>query len=276
MKFKPILMILLTCILLTTPVWGVGIQASPADFKYQLNRGEHNTHTLTIWNTGNTPLKVEILPKQLHIWDNHLDYNDIGIATWIQLQKNNFTLQAYQQQTLTFKLTIPPSLDYNDALGALLIHASPQITNSNICMDLVIPLHIHVPGPIHESILLISHKLDKILFSGMKSDIQSEIKNNGTIQTNITSTTHIKGPTGQYTITNSGIIYPTEQNNITNTWKSHWWDIGFFETNTTLSYNNFGEDKKITYTEEITIIPLWILIIILGLILTLLYYKKRI
>ena len=28
-----------------------------------------------------------------------------------------------------------PGLDYNDALGALLIHASPQITNSNIFME---------------------------------------------------------------------------------------------------------------------------------------------
>ena len=274
---KTVLIVLLYCILLTTPIWGAGgIQATPPDFEYTLNHGEHHTNTITIINTGDIPLKVEIQPKKLHISDNHLTYKDTGIATWIQIQNTNFTLQPYQQQSITFNLTIPSGLDYNDALGAILIHSTPQTPNSNIYMDLAIPLQVHVPGPIHESILLINHTIDQILFSGMKSDIQAEIQNNGTTRTNITSTTNIKGLTNEYTVTNNTLIYPTEQNTITTTWKSNWYDIGIFKANTTLTYNNFGEDKKITYTKQITLIPLWLPIIIIGLTLALLRHKKRI
>lgn len=274
-KLKTVLIVLLTCILVTTPVWGAGgIQASPADFKYQLTRGEHNTNTITVWNNGNIPLKVEILPKRLHIWDNHLDYNDTGIATWIQLQNTNFILNPSEHRIITFKLTIPEGLDYNDALGALLIHASPQIANSNIFMDLVIPLHVSVPGPVYTSITLLNHNMSKWVFSGMKSDIHYEIRNNGTIRTNITSTTNIKGLTGQYTVTDNSMIYPTEQLNLQSTWHPNLWDMGYFETNTTLSYNNFGEDKKITYTDQIIVIP-WEIIPILIAIGYLILRRRR-
>lgn len=276
MKYKNILIVLLMCILVSTPVWGAGgIQASPADFKYQLNRGEHNTNTITIWNNGNIPLSVEILPKRLHIWDNHLDYNDTGIATWIQLQNPYFILKPSEHRTVTFNLTIPQGLDYNDALGALLIHSSPQIANSNIFMDLVIPLYVSVPGPIHESILLISHKLDEILFSGMKTHIESEIKNNGTTRTNITATTTIKGLTGQYTIQNSTMIYPTEQVNLQSTWRPNLWDMGAFHTNTTLSYNNFGEDKKITVEDNTFVIPWGLILLLIGVGYLTLTRKKK-
>lgn len=270
MMFKISLILLLACIFIT-PVCGAGIQATPPDFQYKLSKGETTTNHITIFNTGNIPLTIEIIPKRLQIQNEHINYNDNSIAKWINIYSPNFILQPHEQHTINFNLTIPPGLDYNDILGAILIHST--ISNSNIIMDLIIPIYLHVNGPIYESIHLISHNTDDWILSGTNSKINSEIMNNGTIKTNITYTTTIKGLTGKYTLHNNTLIYPQENITLTTTWHSNPWDFGIFQCNTTIHYNNFGEDKNISFQDQIIIIPSWLLILI-GLLFSYLILKK--
>lgn len=266
--------IILVCNLCIAPIWAAGgIQATPPDFKYNLNPGDTTTSQITLINTGNIPLQVEIIGKRLHIWNNHLDYNNTGIAQWITIYPSNFTLQPYEQRTISFNLKIPTDIDYNDALGALLIHSS--IPDSNLLLDLVIPLQVHIAGTGYKSLDLINHSVDEWLLSGTKDTISYELRNNGTIKTNITTTTSIKGLTGEYQITNNTMTYPGDNIVLNNIWQSNLWDFGIFQCNTTIQYNNRDENTTISFQDTTIIIPTWLLILLGILITGYIIYKRK-
>lgn len=268
---KSVLGILLIFIFLTTPIWGAGIQATPPEFKYILNPGEQQEKTLTVINTGKTPINVEIFPKKLFKHDGKIEYFDDGIAQSINIQDTHFILKPYEHHSFTFKITAPLQKMYNEEIGAILIHSSLSPT-SNIFLDIAIPLYVHITGPITESIHIIKNKVEKWIFSGSNAHITTEIKNNGNKCNNITSTTEIKGITGKYTTQNNINIYPSEKTNLTAIWHSNLWDFGIFTTHTTIHYN----EQNISFEDKIIVIPWWILILTISSIIYIIHKKRRV
>lgn len=271
MKFKVLVATLMFIFLLGSfyPIIATGLWASPAEFKYDLKAGGTVTGEVTVKNIGNETVNVTVEKKRLLMDSIHLVYSDKGIANWITINGNTtFTLKPGESRKITFTVKAPSKINYSDAVGALVIRGLPLVENATggtqitHGVELVIPIRVGLPGPIIESLELINHKAPLILLSFIPGEFVYELRNNGTVQANMTGSMEIKGLTS-HNIPIGGVVYPEDNYTLIERWTPGWTDLGLYKVDTTIKYGRFQATKTITTSDNIIVIPVWLIILII-------------
>lgn len=271
MKFKVLVATLMFIFLLGSfyPIIATGLWASPAEFKYDLKPGGTVTGEVTVKNIGNETVNVTVEKKRLLMDSIHLVYSDKGIANWITINGNTtFTLKPGESRKITFTVKAPSKINYSDAVGALIIRGLPLVENATggtqitHGVELVIPIRVGLPGPIIESLELINHKAPLILLSFIPGEFVYELRNNGTVQANMTGSMEIKGLTS-HNIPIGGVVYPEDNYTLIERWTPGWTDLGLYKVDTTIKYGRFQATKTITTSDNIIVIPVWLIILII-------------
>ncbi|MGB9844971.1 hypothetical protein [Methanothermobacter tenebrarum] len=276
MKFKIFVATLMFIFFLGSlyPIIATGLWASPAEFRYDLKPGGTVTGEVTVKNIGNETVNVTVEKKRLLMDSIHLVYSDKGIANWITINGNTtFTLKPGESRKITFTVKAPSKINYSDAVGALVIRGLPVVENvtggTQIThgVELVVPIRVGLPGPIIESLQLIDHKAPIILLSFIPGEFVYELKNNGTVQANMTGSIDIKGLTS-HSIPIEGVVYPEDNYTLVERWTPGWTDLGLYKVDTTIKYGRFQAIKTINTTDTVVVIPVWLIIlIIIGLVI---------
>lgn len=282
MRFKIALIILLSIFVIGSlyPIFATGLWASPAEFRYDLKPGETVTGEVTVKNIGDDEVNVTVEKKRLLMDSIHIVYSDKGIANWITINdKTKFNLKPGESRKIRFTVKAPSKINYSDAMGALVIRGLPVTQNMTGGMqvtqgvELVVPIRVGLPGPIIESLQLLDHKVPSVLLSFIPGEFVYELKNNGTVQANMTGTIEIKGLT-THKIPIDGVVYPDDNYTLIERWTPGWTDIGLYKVNTKIEYGRFQKTKTIETSDVLVVIPVWLIIlIIVGVIIWILRRK---
>ncbi|MBI5680669.1 MAG: hypothetical protein HZC47_07250 [Methanobacterium sp.] len=256
--------------------YGAGLQATPAQFKFNTDNSKTIKDTVTVTNTGKEPINIIIDNKRLLKDNINLVYSDEGIATWINVEVNNFTLKPGESKKIPFSITIPSKINYYDAVGGLIIKGSPSTpqNNSNALIpkveqkiELIIPIFVGLPGPIIESLQLKEHIAPLILISFMPGEFIYPLNNNGTVSANITGNVEINGWINNHNVPINGEIFPGDNSTLKAKWEPGFSDFGIYDTKTTINYGRYQQSKTIVTNDRIIVIPVWLIILLLLFIL---------
>lgn len=282
MRFKIALTILVFIFIMGSlyPIIATGLWASPAEFRYDLKPGGTVTGEVTVKNIGDETVKITVEKKRLLMDSIHIVYSDKGIANWITINDNTtFNLKPGESRKIRFTVKAPSRINYSDAVGALIIRGIPVVTNATggtqitQGVELVIPIRVGLPGPIIESLQLLERKVPGIFLSFIPGEFVYELRNNGTVQGNMTGTIEIKGLT-THTLPIDGVVYPEDNYTLVKTWTPGWLDLGVYKVDTTIKYGRFHPAKTITASDTIVVIPVWLIIlIIIGAVIWILRRK---
>lgn len=273
-KIKTVSLIILVLLISFSSIGsvvGAGLLATPPNFKYNLTSSQTVTGEVTVQNIGDVPMNVVVSNKRLLKDNKNLVFSDKGIATWISLGINNFTLMPGESKPVPFTVTAPAQINYNDAVGALIFSGTPVNSQDNKTqsigvrqgIELIIPIVVGLPGPIVESLQLLEHKAPVVLLSFMPGNFVYLLNNNGTVYANITGTVEINGLLNKQIIPVEGAVFPEDNYTLTQTWTPVFFDFGIYNAKTTLKYGKYQQIQTIETNDTILVIPVWLIILLL-------------
>ncbi len=277
LKIIPVVLIFLMSLSFTGSAAASGLLASPGGFQVKFTGGPTTySGTVTVENIGDTPLNIVINKKRMQKDDIHLLFSDVGIAQWISVNPNNFTLAPKEKKQVTFKINVPANINYYDAVGALVIDGYPQSQanpdNSNSpnlqvqqVPELVVPIVVGLPGPIIESLQLTHHSAPTVLLSFIPGNFIYNISNNGTVYANMTGSIEINGLLSKHSVPIQSGVYPGDNYTISTQWTPDFLDFGLYDAKTAINYGRYHQTQTLQTDDTVLVIPVWlILIIILG------------
>lgn len=263
-------------------VSAAGLLASPGGFDLNMSGPQTYQGTLTVENIGQNILNVTVDPKRLQMDSINLLFSDVGIAKWISINETNFILKPSEKKQVHFTVTVPDNVDYYDAMGALVVRGYPLNNttqkgfNVQQVPELVIPVTVGLPGKITESLELVNSSQPSFLLSFMNGTFNYQVKNTGTVYANMTGIIQIKGWFNSHNVTMHGGVYPDDQYFLKTSWSPSMWDMGLYQTTTTINYGRYTQDKSITTHGWIFVFPVWLIILILIIVAVWIIRKKDI
>ena len=132
---------------------GAGVVVSPTRFEIR-QTGTFNG-MITVSNPYSDTIQVKITPKR-RVKDkmNLLVLYD-GVARWIVVEDSSFTLRPGERRPVNFRVMVPPTYDYRDAVGALVVTSTPKEMKKRgegtsviliPATEVIVPLVIGLPG----------------------------------------------------------------------------------------------------------------------------------
>lgn len=269
---------------LVLPVSASGLLATPAKFNVNLNSSQTFTGSVNIQNTGSEALQVTIDKKREQSNGKITLFADDGIAQWITVDTTNTTLNPGETKTISFTVTAPNNINYNDAFGVLVIKAAPATGQSNSTngisvvvkqgVELLIPIIVGLPGPITESVEPLGHDVPWILTTYMPGNFNYHVNNTGTVTENVTADSQVKGWFSNHDINTSSNVYPGDDYYLQNTWKPDIYDIGIYNVETNITYGQYNGTKTITQNNSVFVLPIWLIILIILAVVIWILKKK--
>jgi len=148
---------------------------------FEIKDTTHFSGKVTIENFGGETLEVTVDKKILKN-KLHLLLVDGGVADWIKVKETNFVLKPGESKDVHFEMNVPSSYNYRDAVGALVINATPRITSQvksggaqlviKQSAEVVVPIVVGLPGPIMEFVKFESFKAPFIVISPIGWELQ--------------------------------------------------------------------------------------------------------
>lgn len=271
-----ILCLLIVCIIFVcfvAPVSSLGLLASPVKFDLSMQHSQTFTGQITLENPGNSILYVNITKKRVLKDNIHMLFSDEGIAKWISVDTSSFTLNPHEIKTVSFNVTAPQTVDYNDAYGALLVTGSqkpPETNGSSMSSKMVVqqeivllvPVIVGLPGKINESVVVTNHKTPTFLTTFMPGSFEYNVTNNGTVHENVKGNIELDGWLSKHNLNMAGSLYPGDNYYLLSKWTPDFFDMGFYDVNTTMNYGDLGDPKTAVVTDKVFVFPIWIIILI--------------
>lgn len=269
---------------LAAPVFSLGLLAGPVKFNINLQPSQTFTGQITVENPGNVPVLVNVDKKRVLKDNIHVLFLDDGIANWITVDNSSFTLNPHETKILTFKVTAPQTINYNDAYGALLLtsYQNPPPQGNSTSMKfvlqqqvtLIIPLIVGLPGKINESIVVTNHKTPTFLMSFMPGSFEYNVTNNGTVHEDLRGNTELKGWFNKHNVNMTGSVYPGDNYYLIGNWTPNFLDMGFYDINTTINYGTLGDTKTAVVTDKVFVFPVWVIILVVLAVTVWIIRKK--
>ena len=288
-KIFPIIAVFLIVLSSIGSAAATGILASPGGFQVKFTGGP-TTYTghVTVENTGDNAVNIIINTKRMQKDDVNLLFSDTGIAQWITVNPSNFTLSSKEKKDVAFTVNVPSNINYYDAVGALIIDGfpvksqngssnsnSPAVTVQQV-PELIVPVVVGLPGPIIESLQLLSHKAPTVLLSFMPGDFTYYLNNNGTVYANMTGNIQINGLLSKHSVPIQEGVYPGDNYTIATKWTPDFFDFGLYDAKTTINYGRYHPTQTLQTDDTILVIPVWLIIIIILAIVIWTIRKKEI
>jgi hypothetical protein len=286
-KSKLLIIVLIVVAFTTSVAWSDnGLSISPGSVNIQMQAPQTYQGQVSVTNIGNTPLNVTVNKKRILQDGKTTIYMDDGIATWITATPTNFTLAPGANQVVKYTINIPNNVNYYDAEGALQIVGIPsQKTSENNGFSahitqataLVVPIRVGYPGPITESLSMVSHNASPFLLSLMPGNLVYQVNNNGTVQAKMTNEITVKGLfENQKLNSTNGTAYPGDQFTLKSQWTPGFFDMGFYTVESNINYGRDAQDQNLTSTNTVFVFPTWLIILILIIITVWVIRKKEI
>ncbi len=283
---REVFLLMIVCTIVAffvTPVFGLGLLAGPVKFDINIQPSQTFTGQITVKNPGNSMVYVNVNKKRVLKDNLHMLFLDDGIANWITVDNSNFTLNPHETKVITFNVTAPKTIDYNDAYGALLLtsYQNPPQENSTSMkfvvqqqVTLIIPVIVGLPGKIDESIVVTNHKTPTFLMSFMPGSFEYNVTNNGTVHEDMKGNMELNGWFNKHNVNMTGSVYPGDNYYFMGNWTPNFFDMGFYDINTTINYGTLGDPKTAVVTDKVFVFPVWIIIVV-ALVVTVWVIRKR-
>lgn len=286
-KSKLIIFALIVVVFTTSVAWSdSGLSVSPGSVNIQMQAPQTYQGQVTVSNIGNSPLNVTVNKKRMLKDTTTTLYFDDGIATWINVSPASFTLAPGASQVVSYTVNIPNNVNYYDAEGALQIvgipsQSSTQTSGFNTqitqAAGVVVPIKVGYPGPITESLSMVSHNATPFLLSLMPGNLAYQVKNNGTVQAKMTNNITVKGLfENQNLNTTNGTVYPGDNYVFKSQWTPGFFDMGFYTVESNIQYGREAQDQNINSKNTVFVFPTWLIILILVVITVWVLRKKDI
>lgn len=179
------------------------ISISPLIFELSANPGDSVTNEFIVRNSGKDPAVISIESRdfvaegeegEVTVTEEKTSYS---LASWIQSEDGNFTLQGGQQKRVKFIVRVPYNAEPGGHYASIYAHLSPTIdgatSGSGIAQKIGSLILLKVAGAVNEKATVES-------FTPSKREINKGIVNFD-VRIKNTGTTHIK-PKGMIAVTN--------------------------------------------------------------------------
>jgi hypothetical protein len=284
---KTIIIFVLLLVTLTAVAWSDnGLSVSPGSVNIQMQAPQTYQGQVTVSNIGNSPLNITVNKKRILKDTTTTLYFDDGIATWISVNPATFTLAPGANQVVSYTVNVPNNVNYYDAEGALQIEGIPaQTTNQTNGFStqvkqapaVVVPIIVGYPGPIIESLSMISNHASLILLSLMPGNLEYQVKNNGTVQAKMSNEITVKGLfENQNLNTTNGTVFPGDQFTFKSQWTPGFFDMGLYTVESNIKYGRDQQDQTLKSQNTIFVFPSWLIVVILAILTVWILRKKDI
>lgn len=271
---KKATVVTLILLFLLPSISAVNLLVSPT--RFEIKNTTHFSGKITVENFGNETIDVTIDKKRILKDKIHLLLLDGGAANWIKVKETQFILKPKEHKDIHFEVNVPPNYDYKDAVGALVIKATPKVTPQSkgggtqfIIMqgtEVIVPIVIGLPGPIKESLKLENFKTPFIIITPLPGEFRYTLKNIGNTYQNFTGTITLNGWLTDTRVNSTGGVYPGDEYNDVVTWRPKLWDLGVYSVNAKIEYGRYNPQKPLEATNQVIVIPGWLIVLIILLI----------
>lgn len=266
--------IILLILFFLSSVSAVNLVVSPT--RFEIKDTTHFSGKVTVENFGGETLEVTVDKKKVLKDKVHLLLVDGGVADWIKVKEANFVLKPGESKDVHFEVNVPSNYNYRDAVGALVISATPRITPQakgggaqfviKQGAEVIVPIVIGLPGPIMESVKLESFKAPFIVISPMGGNFKYTVKNTGNTYQNFTGTIILDGWFTDAKINSTGGVYPGDKYDDVVTWKPSLWDLGVYNAKCKIEYGRYNPQKPLEAQSQVIVIPGWLIVLVILLI----------
>lgn len=275
-----ILLILLFCL---SWVYSLNVVVSPT--RFEIENTTHYQGKITVGNFGNETIDVEVDKKRIIKDKVHLLLVDGGAANWIKIKESKFTLKPGERKEVHFEVTVPSNYNYRDAVGALVVRATPRATPTGAGgtqvflkqgAEIIVPVVVGLPGSIQESLKLESFKVPPLIISPLSGEFEYTLHNIGNCYQNFTGTITLKGWFATAKVNSTGGVYPGDKYTDVITWKPGPLDMGVYTADANIEYGRYNPQNPIKATGQVIVVPGWLLILIILLIIARLLKGKKV
>lgn len=276
------LIILIILLFLMSSVSSVNLVVSPT--RFEIKNTTHFQGKVTVGNFGNETIDVEVDKKRILKDKLHLLLVDGGAADWIKVKEAKFTLNPGERKDVHFEVVVPSDYNYRDAVGALVVRATPKTTpraagGTQVVLkqgtEIIVPVVIGLPGPIRESLKLENFKAPFIIISPLSGEFKYTLHNVGNCYQNFTGVVTLKGLFTTTRINSTGGVYPGDKYTDVIAWKPGFLDIGLYSANANIEYGKYNPHEPLKASSQVIVIPGWLLILIIIILVSRLLKGKK-
>lgn len=281
---RRVVVTLILLLFLLSSVSAVSLLASPP--RFEIKNTSHFSGKVTVTNFGNETIEVTIDKKRILKDKIHLLLVDGGASDWIKVKETRFTLKPREYKDVHFEVNVPSNYNYRDAVGALVIRATPKTTPQSkgggaqfVIMqgaEVIVPIVIGLPGPIKESLKLENFKAPLVIVTPLPGEFKYTLKNTGNTYQNFTGTITLNGWFNTAKINSTGGVYPGDNYTDIITWRPGLWDLGVYGADAKIEYGRYNPQKPLETTSQVIVIPGWLVILIILLIILKFLRRKKI
>lgn len=232
-----------------------GLAITPFLFEEQTEPGKALERTITIANTTNTALPLDISINdfepvgkngQVRFLNPDINANPgVSLASWIKITKQPaYTIEPNSSTTLTFTITPPVGLDAGTHYGGLLFsyHTLPESGSNTTIVKKIAALIIVQVGTAKPAANISNFALDKKYYQNPEIHITTNIVNKGNTYLQPKGKVEIRNLFGQiaglaYINENAQTILPQNTREFTSQFKDPWL-LGYYTANATIWYGS--------------------------------------
>ncbi len=270
-----------------------GLTISPPISDFTLEPGQTVTRIIRINNP--TPDLIEVYPRVMNFKaggdTGEPSFYDVGdsserfaIAKWISFSQTKLALAPEQIVEFEYTIAVPTDAEPGGHYGAVFFANEPEATvtdTSKVTMGSMIGslLLIRTPGQVVEKGLLDLFTTDKSVYVDNKIAFSTRISNVGNVHIKPLGKIVIKDMFGRDvdTITfneQGGNVLPDSSRKYPTTWQSSKLLLGRYKADLSLTYGQ-GAAQDLTGDAYFWVIPLWFIVVVSVIILTLIIFLFR-
>lgn len=253
------------------------ISISPLTFDLAANPGDTVTNELIVRNSGTDPVTIAVETQdfvatgeegEVTLTDDKSTYS---LASWVQVDMGQFTLEGGKQQRVKFEIRIPYNAEPGGHYASVYEHISPTIgnatTGSGVGQKIGSLLLLKVAGVTNETANVETFKTTQNIFEHGPVDFNIRIKDTGSVHIKpkgIIAITDIFGKKVADVTVDQRNVLPGAIRHMTATWT----DVPMFGKYTATLLTYYGIDnKQLSAATTFWIIPWKVLLVWGGVII---------
>ena len=253
------------------------ISISPLTFDLAANPGDTVTNELIVRNSGTDPVTIAVETQdfvatgeegEVTLTDDKSTYS---LASWVQVDMGQFTLEAGKQQRVKFEIRVPYNAEPGGHYASVYAHISPTIgnatTGSGVGQKIGSLLLLKVAGVTDETADVETFKTTQNIFEHGPVDFNIRIKDTGSVHIKpkgIIAITDIFGKKVADVTVDQRNVLPGAIRHMTATWT----DVPMFGKYTATLLTYYGTDnKQLSAATTFWIIPWKVLLVWVGVII---------
>jgi hypothetical protein len=261
-----------------------GLSVHPSSFNLSAGAGQSTTNTVTLDNLTSETVTIQAELRNFTAKGEQggvaltQDDTTYSLAKWITVTPNNVTLAPHTSQKFTFTITTPYNAEPGGHFGSIVFATVPPPASKGVgavlSEQIASLILLEIPGNVKEQADVVSFDTDKPFYEFGPVNFTTRVRNDGDVHIQPSGAILVKGMFGQeFNVPIQQLnVLPNAIRIIPATLNKHFL-IGKYDATLVSVYGT--KNEQLSGTTEFYAFPIRYGLILLGILLILFLFKKR-